>query len=224
MGVRLAEPASLHRIIPFALYMAFVVLEDLLGRLGWPPAQLRWLYPVKAAAVLAALVWLWRHYGELRRFDLGARGVFTAVAAGALVLALWLTLGAAWMTVGEPTGFDPGPGGAIDPLLVAVRLAGGALLVPVMEELFWRSFLLRWLHNPDFLRVDPAHVRLLAVVVTVLLFGVEHNRWLAGVAAGGVYCLLYMRSRSLWSAIVAHGVTNGLLGAWIIFTGQWSYW
>lgn len=220
----MVQPASLHRIIPFAIYMAFVVLEDILGRLGWPPAQLRWLYAVKAAAVLAALALLWRHYGELRRFDLGARGVLMAVAAGLLVLVLWLNLDASWMVVGQSAGFDPRTGGPIDWALVTVRLAGGALLVPVMEELFWRSFLLRWLHNPAFLGVDPAHVKLLAVVVTVLLFGVEHNLWLAGVAAGIVYSLLYMRSGSLWSAIVAHGVTNGLLGAWIIFTGQWSYW
>lgn len=216
--------ASLHRIIPFAIYMAFIVLADVLGRFGWSAMELRWLYAVKAVAVLAALLAFRHSYVELRDVKLGARGWLVSVAAGVLVLVLWLNLDAGWMVVGEAAGFDPRTNGAIDWALVAVRLAGGALLVPVMEELFWRSFLLRWMHDPDFLAVDPARVKLLAFVVTVLLFGVEHNLWLAGVAAGIVYSVLYMRSRNLWSAIVAHGVTNGLLGAWIIFTGQWSYW
>jgi CAAX prenyl protease-like protein len=60
--------------------------------------------------------------------------------------------------------------------------------------------------------------------VTVILFGVEHNLWLAGMVAGVVYGLLYMRSNTLWSPILAHSVTNGLLGGWIIYTGNWGYW
>jgi membrane protease YdiL (CAAX protease family) len=34
-------------------------------------------------------------------------------------------------------------------------LVVGALLVPVMEELFWRSFLMRWIEQPVFEGVDP---------------------------------------------------------------------
>jgi CAAX prenyl protease-like protein len=83
---------------------------------------------------------------------------------------------------------------------------------------------LRWTRHSDFLHVNPVRRKTLPIVVTVLLFAVEHNPSLAGAAASAAPILLYMGSGSLWSAIVANGVTNGILGAWIIFTGRWSSW
>ena len=147
------------------------------------------------------------------------------MAAGVLVLVLWLNLDAGWMTVGQSAGYDPrGPGGAVDWPLAIVRLLGAALVVPVMEELFWRSFLLRWIDAPDFLNTSHKKIKYRGFIVSVLLFGIEHNLWFAGVVAGVVYSLLYMRRGNLWSAIVAHAVTNGILGVFIIYTGQWTYW
>jgi CAAX prenyl protease-like protein len=67
-------------------------------------------------------------------------------------------------------------------------------------------------------------VGLKALAIGAVLFGLEHNLWLAGIVAGLAYSLLYMRSGNLWTAILAHGVTNGVLGAWIVITGNWYYW
>jgi CAAX prenyl protease-like protein len=128
------------------------------------------------------------------------------------------------MVVGSPSGFDPRVDGRIDWLLVAIRIAGAALVVPVMEELFWRSFLMRWVDAPDFESVAPSQLSIKSFAITVVLFGVEHNLWLAGIVAGAAYSLLYMRHRNLWSPILAHAVTNGLLGVWVVRTGSWSYW
>jgi CAAX prenyl protease-like protein len=96
--------------------------------------------------------------------------------------------------------------------------------VPVMEELFWRSFVLRWIDQPDFLRLDPAQAGLRGFVISVVLFGFEHNLWLAGIVAGVAYSVLFMRHRTIWSPILAHAVTNGMLGVWVVMTGEWSYW
>ena len=128
------------------------------------------------------------------------------------------------MIFGSPAGFDPRSEGRIDWLLVAIRILGAALVVPVMEELFWRSFLMRWVAAPNFESVEPSQLGPKSFIVTVLLFGFEHNLWLAGIVAGAAYSLLYMRYRSLWSPILAHAVTNGLLGIWVVRTGNWSYW
>jgi CAAX prenyl protease-like protein len=114
--------------------------------------------------------------------------------------------------------------GRIDWLLVAIRIAGAALVVPVMEELFWRSFLMRWIDSPDFESVEPSQLSLKSFAITVLLFGFEHNLWLAGIVAGLAYGWLYKRHQTLWSPILAHAVTNGLLGLWVLRTGNWSYW
>jgi CAAX prenyl protease-like protein len=212
------------RILPFALYMFFIFVEDMAARAGVDAASLRYLYPVKIGVVLGALLVLWRRYTELK-VSIGLRETALAVLAGVVVLVLWVNLDFGWMTMGESAGYDPrGPGGAINWPLVAVRLLGAALVVPVMEELFWRSFLLRWIDQPDFLNASHTKIKYRGFIVSVLLFGIEHNLWFAGVVAGVVYSLLYLRKGNLWSAIVAHAVTNGLLGVFIIYTEQWTYW
>jgi CAAX prenyl protease-like protein len=219
------DRVSLPRIAPFFAYLFFIFVGDMLGRMGFTAGQLRYLYLVKIATVLVILIVYRKHYVELAWQALPVRTIVTAVATGLLALVLWVNLNAGWMTIGASAGFDPrGPTGAIDWTLVVVRIAGAALVVPVMEELFWRSFLMRWMEAPDFLKVPPGDVKCKSFVVTVILFGLEHNLWLAGIVAGAAYSVLYMRSRTLWSPVLAHGVTNGLLGVWIIATGQWTYW
>jgi CAAX prenyl protease-like protein len=229
--------AAWARILPFATYVLFIVVGDVLERLGMSPAALRWLYAVRIGAVVLVLAFFWRHYSELRvarlpvdpgaarmHARLGRTGALGAVATGVLVLVLWISLNADWMTIGSSSGFDARTGGRIDWPLVLVRIAGAALVVPVIEELFWRSFLMRWIASPDFEKIDPAQVGLKGFIITVVLFGLEHNLWLAGIVAGAAYGLLYARHRSLWSPILAHAVTNGLLGVWVVYGGNWSYW
>jgi CAAX prenyl protease-like protein len=216
--------AALARILPFITYIFFILVAELFGRLGWNAHDLRWLYAVKISAVMLMLIIFCRHYTELRDARLGIGAAVVALVTGALVLVLWVSLNADWMIIGSPDGFNPTTGGRIDWLMVAVRIFGAALVVPVMEELFWRSFLMRWIDAADFEKVKPAVVSLKAFVVTVLLFGFEHNQWLAGIVAGAAYGALYVRHRTLWSPILAHALTNGLLGVWIVYTGNWTYW
>jgi len=220
----MSERGALPRVLPFIVYLAFLLLTDGLERLGFPSSELRWLYVVKIGAVVAVLWAFRRSYTELAEWRLSAASAALAVVSGAVVLVLWINLNASWMAVGSSAGFDPRTNGALDWLLVMPRIAGAALVVPVMEELFWRSFLMRWMESADFVRVRPAAVGAKAFLVTAVLFGIEHSLWLAGIVAGVVYGLLYMRSTNLWTAVLSHGVTNGLLGVWIISTGQWTYW
>ena len=93
-----------------------------------------------------------------------------------------------------------------------------------MEELFWRSFLLRWIDRREFLTADPRRASWLAFAISSALFAVEHSLWFAGLLAGLAYGWLYMRSRNLWIPIVSHATTNGILGIWILATGNWRFW
>lgn len=220
----MAERAVLPRVAPFLAYLFFIFFADMLGRLGHAPNELRWLYALKIGVVLGLLLYWRRHYTELASFALGARAIAVALLVGTVVFLLWIQLDAGWMSIGKVDGFDPRNDGRIAWSLVLLRIAGAALVVPVMEELFWRSFLLRWLDAADFLARAPRLASARACVASVLLFGIEHNLWLAGMVAGAAYTVLYMRSGSLWSPILAHGVTNGVLGLWIISGGHWNYW
>lgn len=216
--------AAWIRILPFAAYLLFIVIGDMLERFGAPAGVMRWLYPVKIAVVVALLALFWRRYAERKPFSFPIPAIAAALLTGVVVLGLWVSLDAGWMIVGSSPGYDPRVDGRIDWLLVAIRIAGAALVVPVMEELFWRSFLMRWIDSPDFESVEPSQLSLKSFAISVVLFGFEHNLWLAGIVAGLAYGWLYKRHQTLWSPILAHAVTNGLLGLWVLRTGNWSYW
>ena len=187
----------------------------------------RWLYALTLPVVGGLLAWWWRHYGELAWRQWPAPGeLLLAVAVGLVVCGLWIRLDEPWMQLGEPTArFLPvDAAGAPDWPLVLVRWLGATAVVPLMEELFWRSFLMRWVESTDFEAVDPRRVGLRAVAVATLCFMLAHPQWLAAIIAGLAYTWLYCRSGRLWSAVIAHAVTNGTLGAWVVATRQWQFW
>ncbi len=215
----------LARVVPFALYLLFLVIEDLVSAVA-PAADTRWLYPLKIAAVIAALWYYRAHYVELKRARPRWSGLLAALVVGIVVFVLWINLDSGWLKLGSGEGgYDPrGPDGALIWSLVVIRLIGAALVVPLMEELFWRSFLMRWIQHQRFLEVDPRHVGLSAILVSSVLFGLEHSLWFAGIVAGLAYAGLYRASGNLWTAIVAHAVTNLVLGLWVLHSASWGYW
>ena len=96
---------------------------------------------------------------------------------------------------------------------------------PVLEELFWRGWMMRWLIDHNFLKVPLGKYTPTAFWVVALLFASEHGPyWEVGLAAGIIYNWWLVRTRSLADCILAHGVTNALLCAWVLATGQWQYW
>ena len=107
---------------------------------------------------------------------------------------------------------------------MAVRLFALTVTVPLMEELFWRSFLLRWIDSRNFLAADPARASLTAILVVIALFGAEHSQWLAGLLAGAAYTIVYVRTRNILLTTLSHAITNGFLGIWILSTGNWRFW
>ncbi len=219
------ERSLLSRVLPFAAYMLFMVLEDILRKgLGVSDLDMRWIYPAKISVVLGLLLYFRKDYEELRqRLSLLASSI--AVVVGVIIFVIWIKASLSWMVMGSSAGYDPrGPQGSLDWFFVVVRIFGATLIVPVMEELFFRSFLMRWVVNPKFLQVDPQQVSYLYLFLVSIVFAIEHTLWFAGLLAGLAYGLLYMRSRNLWSPVLAHAVTNGVLGVWVILTGSWQYW
>ena len=214
---------ALARSIPFAIYLAFLAIAP--GLVAYLPDG-RWLYLVKVASVAIALYLMWPQFKELRHTRSSSiRDWLLALAIGVAIFVLWINLDQPWARIGESTGFDPrNATGEINYPLAAIRIAGASLVVPVMEELFWRSYIMRWIEQPRFLEVQPGKIALKSVLISSVLFGIEHPLWLAGILAGLAYAWLYMRRGNLWSPVIAHGVTNFLLGAWVLYSGNWQFW
>lgn len=108
--------------------------------------------------------------------------------------------------------------------LTALKAFGSALVIAPAEELFFRFFLYRRLQSAAWSEVPERRFDSTAFVWMTVLFALEHDpRFLAGAMAGAVYGAVTM-TRGIGAAIVAHVVTNGLLGAYVIHTGQWGFW
>jgi hypothetical protein len=209
----------LARVLPFAAYIAFLAAESAVGdRLDGG-----WLYAAQVAIVAAMLAWFWPAYSELSRAsETVARAWVAGLAVGAVVFALWINLDFEWAQIGSGRGVaGEFAGGDREGAGILLRFCGAVLVVPVMEELFWRSFLTRWLDRTDFLAVDPKSVSWRSIFIASAVFGAEHHLWLAGIVAGLAYGWLYRRTGSLWAVILAHALTNALLEAWVHRTGSW---
>jgi len=214
-----------NRSLPFAVFIGFMLLEPILAPILGEALDPRWLYGIRSLVVAGILALLWRHYGELRRPRPAAvQDWALGIALGILVFVLWINLDLQPLAFSPDEGFDPTVGGRVHPGFMLTRLAGAALVVPVMEELFWRSFILRFMQKSSFLQVDPRDLRWSPLLISALLFASEHRLWFAGILAGLAYGWLYKRTGNLWVPILAHAITNALLGLYVLATASWWLW
>lgn len=224
--------ATFSRVFPFALFMLFIGLEELARYLQGKDIlqvdtqDIYWIYPVKAAAVGAVLVLFRKHYREIRLSDLGSPARTAAsLLVGLGVFWLWVNMDWSFGTQGTPSGFNPNVFDAPSRAgMTAVRLAGAVLVVPVMEELFWRSFLIRYIISNNFSKIPIGTFSWASFLLTVVLFGLEHNYFLAGMMAGAAFNLLLYYTRSISQCILAHAVANLALGIYVLQTGEWRFW
>ena len=219
------------------------------GLVHFSETSLLYLYPVKAVVVSLLLILFLKNYDELRFSDWkNLPATIVSCIVGVIVFVLWINM--AWTiqdistllhSVSEQIGLgsswpaqSPPPATGYDPylvqdtftrnLLIFSRLAGASLVVPVMEELFWRSFLLRYLVNNDFTRVAVGTFTWGSFLIIALLFGLEHDYLLAGMMAGVAYNLLAVYTKSIAHCVLAHGVTNLILGIYVLNSGKWQFW
>ncbi len=160
-------------------------------------------------------------------FNLKPFDYLIAVVSGLLALVVWICMENILPQQGVDTDFNPylfnwHP--VVVWALIAVRLIGAAVVVPLMEELFWRSFLLRYIINPDFKKVALGTFSWFSFTAVVILFGVEHHRVIQGMIAGVIYTGLVIRQKSLRGCVIAHSVTNLGLGVYVIATQSWEFW
>jgi CAAX prenyl protease-like protein len=109
--------------------------------------------------------------------------------------------------------------------VLALRGLRASLIVPIIEELFWRAWLMRWLIQSDFAKVPMGTYSAQAFFIVAALFGAEHGPyWDVGFATGILYNWWMVRTKSLGDLILAHGITNACLSVYVVAAGKWEYW
>jgi CAAX prenyl protease-like protein len=214
-------------LLPMAVFIALVTLGAALRKPGaglWLASPEYWIFPAQTVVCGGILIWFWRQY----QFRAPARIPFT-VGIGLLVFALWI---APQQLLGFParlTGFNPETF-ADQPVLywstILFRYLRLVVVVPLVEEVFWRGFLLRYLIDEKFYRVPFGTFSWLSFAGVTLGFGLAHSPadWAAALITGALYNYFAYRTRSLGSCVLAHAVTNLCLGIWIMATRQWGFW
>ncbi len=217
-------------VAPMAAFLLLTSAESWLPKIGDGPDPTWYatLYSVKIAIVVA-IAWACRStWRDLRpKPDLAAIGL--AIGIGLAVAALWVGLDPYYPRFGVSgtrAGFNPWtlPTSARLPFL-AVRLFGLIALVPLIEELFWRSFLMRWLINPNFTTVPIGKVTLAAAAITSGMFALAHpEEWLPAVLTGLSWAWLLYRTKSVSACVISHMVANLGLGVYVLAREAWKFW
>jgi uncharacterized protein len=242
MFSRIIQSPALVRVLPFAVFIALTAAQNSFG----DEARF-WIYLAKVIAASVALAVVWRHIPELRwNFSVWA------VVAGVGVFALWVALDPFYAHLSElyphfvcpvlqkfslasscapappPKAWNPqaafAVGSGLPLFFIVLRIFSATLLVPVIEEVFWRSFLYRYIGAREFEHERLGKFFPLSFVLTSLFFGFEHHEWLAGIFCGFVYQALVVWKNRLGDALVAHAITNFLLGIWVVWKGAWNFW
>ncbi len=218
------QSPTLAYVAPFAVFIGLMAVGELVK------LDPRWAYLLRSLAAFT----IWLTFSR-RLLTLRPKLPLASFLVGIAVFFVWIGPDWLWPSYRRHWLFDnwltsPGSNGLSaelksDPWFLVTRAAGSTLVVPLIEELFWRGWLLRWLAARDFLRLPLNHYSASAFWLSALLFAVEHGPyWDVGLAAGLAYNGWMVRTGNLGDCTLAHAVTNGCLAAYVLLAGKWQYW
>jgi CAAX protease family protein len=213
-------------VAPMLTFVGFLLLTLLkkTGGVFWLRSSEYWVYPLQTVLCGGLLIWFRREYEFY-----GVRRVAFTLLIGIVVFVLWISpqqfFGFAERTGGfNPDLFSTQPSAYW--ATVVLRFLRLVVVVPFVEEIFWRGFLLRFLIDEDFARVPFGAFSWPSFAVVTVAFAFSHSSrdWVAALITGAIYNGVAYRTKSLGSCVLTHAVTNLLLGLWIMKTRQWGFW
>jgi CAAX prenyl protease-like protein len=215
---------SLPYVLPFASFMAFLAIQNYAAL---PPSI---DYPVRVVVLSVILFVFSRNVIDLRSTHL-----LWSVILGVAVFVIWIGPDLLipgyrqhWLFQNAILGriSAPVPEQIImSPVVLWTRILRAVVLVPIIEELFWRAWLMRWLISPRFEQIKLGAYAPMAFWITAVLFASEHGPyWDVGLITGVIYNWWMVRTRSLADCILVHAVTNACLCGYVVATKHWEYW
>jgi len=215
---------SLAYVLPFAVFLILLEFQKYI------PLGAFVEYPLRLLILSTVLLVFSRHV-----IDLHSSHRIESVILGVLVFVIWIGPDILFPAYRQHWIFQnalvvvsslPVPENvSMSPVVLASRILRSILLVPIIEELFWRAWLMRWLISPRFEQVKLGTYAPAAFWATAVLFASEHGSyWDVGLVAGILYNWWMVRTRSLGNCILAHAVTNACLCGYVVATHHWEYW
>ena len=215
---------SLPYVAPFAVFIAFLGLQK------YVPLSPNIEFAVRDVLLAAVLVFFSRSVIQLR----SVRRLETVII-GVAVFVVWVAPDVLFPTYRQHWLFQNSILGQISntipeevfqsPFVLWPRIIQAVVLVPILEELFWRAWLMRWLINPAFEKVPLGAYQAVSFWIVAALFASEHGPyWDVGLVAGIAYNWWMVRTRSLGDCILAHAITNACLCGYVVATRHWEYW
>ncbi len=209
-------------------YVAFLLASQLGGEFpdSWQPA----LLAIKPALPGGLILYFFLRgdYPELRAMKFQPGWALADIVFGVLLAVQWVgpyLLIDAMPRPEAEDGFDPHmAGAAMMSTILAVRLVGFAVITPIFEELFIRSFVMRYadcyLRPGDFRDLPVARYTVRSFWSTVVIFTVAHATWEWWVAVPWVIAtnLWFYWRKDMGAPILVHAATN----ASILFYVSWA--
>ncbi len=215
---------SVNYVAPFALFLIFL---EFFRRF---PVDPRFEAPIRVLIMAAVCVFFWPPDISVRPSH-----AFASTVAGIAVFCIWIAPDLLFpgyrasplfsnSIVGH-THSSIAAAALTSKWVLAWRTARATAIVPLVEELFWRAWLMRWLINSDFQKVPLGTYAPFAFLITAILFASEHGPyWDVGLVAGLIYNAWMIRTKSVADCVLMHAVTNAALSAYVIGKHQWQYW
>jgi CAAX prenyl protease-like protein len=215
--------------LPFFLFMLGLMAVSAVKSLGITSFggialdPMYWIYPLQSGFCAAALLWYWKGY------DFSGTTVtklLIGVGVGLLICGLWVAPQELFHQAHRLEGFDPNVVPGLAPWMLAMRFVRLVLVVPLIEEIFWRGFLLRYLVKENFLSLPFGSASRFSFWAVVGAFTFVHATvdWPAAFVTGILLNLIATRTKSLGACVCAHAAANLALGLYICATKQWGFW
>jgi len=222
-----AKPAWIRDDVAYILPMlVFLLLTAAAGK--WPDAYPA-IYLAKTILTAVVLILLWKNFTPIRwnhwwlGVIFGIIGIFQWIGMQ-LFLQRHFSMFQPSRDAFNPMTYFADAG--MRDSFIAIRLIGAVLVVPVMEELFWRDFLWRQILAPNDFKLATVGEWAWGpfLIVAVAFCTVHGNWWPTAIVWGLMIGALLVYTKSLGACIIMHATTNLLLGIYVLHTHDWSFW
>jgi len=110
-------------------------------------------------------------------------------------------------------------------IFLAARLGLLVIAVPIAEELMLRGFLIRYLERASWETLPLDQVGRTGLIAATIYGVLSHpSEWIAAAIWFTLVTLLMLRTKRFWDCVVAHMITNAILGIYIVLAQDWRLW